>query len=392
MRQKLTFALGTALLVAAMHPSGLAAQECIRRELTIKPQWISTVEYNSPTDQVFIADPKALKLLAFDAKKRVVSEVTLPGNVQPASITRIEGGFVVNYRDDAFILAPPEKRRPATAMKALATANLRHTETGASTGLVALYTNWTTRGSSFLGFGSVTRAPIDVARPGHDPSRGYQLGIVRGTISTHSRQFLNVELVEATEQNDLYLLGLPYFAATNDELFFVRMVVGERASLVKVEGAPGRAVLSRLDVIPQGFTTVPTLKGADLGPNKTSDRFKHIEKQTMVAGLFGQGKFLYLLARRPSGAGTEWLLFQIDPGKPEVTAELRLPTHANHLTVATDSTHWYFFERGEVRAWGDQDINNVLMIPKKWIADPTTSPLGAASDGEPSCRYSAVRR
>jgi hypothetical protein len=98
----------------------------------------------------------------------------------------------------------------------------------------------------------------------------------------------------------------------------------------------------------------------------------------MAAGLFGQGKYLYLLTRRPSPAGgTEWLLHQIDPRKPQILGAVRIPSTASHLSVGVGRDEWYFIERGEVRGWGDQDIDTVIRVPQSWITSPDGSRIDA---------------
>lgn len=71
----------------------------------------------------------------------------------------------------------------------------------------------------------------------------------------------------------------------------------------------------------------------------------------MAVGLFGQGKYLYLLGRRFNGETTEWSLSQIDPKDPDSRhiRQVRLPTAAHHLSVVPGRDYWYFFERGEVK-------------------------------------------
>ena len=101
----------------------------------------------------------------------------------------------------------------------------------------------------------------------------------------------------------------------------------------------------------------------------------------MAAGLFGQGKYLYLLARQPdklmdpSGKTPAWFLYKISPSNPEHLGVVRLPTSAKYLSIVVGTDFWYLFERGSVRAWGDQDIKAVVKVPTKWITSPETSRL-----------------
>lgn len=348
-------------LLALIQPPLNAQSSCTREALSKPPHWISTLERSS--DEILLTDPKSSELLAFNVNSGTMNKVSVPAGIPPSSITKIEGGFLIKDRDNGVILG--------SGAKAGSALSLGTTKGGGRTGLSSLYSNWVTRGSTFIGFGSVARA--ELANSQYDASRGFELGFVKGRVSAALGQFQEVELLEATEDNDLYLLGFPYFAANDDGLFFVRMV-GDRAALMRVREGTTPA-LEELSAFPEDFRTVPKL-GPNLGPSTTAPRFAQIEKQTMIVGLFGQGKFLYLLAREPdAGQGQQWFLFQINPAEPKPRGRVRLPTTANHLSVAVGPDYWYLFERGGVRGWGDQDIKTVVRVPTAWITVPTTSPL-----------------
>ena len=207
-----------------------------------------------------------------------------------------------------------------------------------------------------------------------------------GEISAASGEFSNIVLLESTEENDLYLLGTPYFTANDLGFFFVKMGQ-ETASLVRVVTLPkGGWSLQELPVFPRDFRKVPNLK-ADSGEldDSVAGRFRSIERSRMVAGLFGQGTMLYVLTRSWTATGTEWLLHQVDPTRGELGSVLRLPTKAPHLSVAVGTDSWLLFERGSVRAWGDQDIKSVVKVPVSWIAAEGTSPLDVKGQGDVKC-------
>jgi len=376
MNQKFTrFATSAFLALLAATPPLLAREQCATLNLETHPKWISTVELNPASGELLISDPKNRSLLAFDTKTNRMSEVKLESDIPPASITKIQGGFLVKYRDNASILGLDKKP--------IMTTNLRNTKAGGPTGLGSLYSNWTTKGSTFLGYGSVVRA--DLTSQEYNPSRGFQLGFLRGTVTASSGQFRDVELLEPTEENSLYVFGFPLFAANDDGMFYVRMI-GEEASIVRVkDNATGERALERLSAFPEQYSKVPKLKTENVGPSSTAARYAEIEKSTMAVGLFGQGKFLYLLTRRPEAGATEWSLFQIDPKKPKAIGEVRLPTSAHHLSVVPGPDYWYLIERGEVKGWGDQQIDTVVRIPRVWITEPATSPLNASSPAVRAC-------
>lgn len=365
--KQLVFNLASAgLVMIAAHPT-IAQTACERKTLEESPQWISSLEYNPTTSEIWVADPKRKELLAFSTKSGDATTVNV-GDIRAASITKVEGGYLVMYRDDAAILAADKK--PVGKL------NVRQTKTGETTGLGSLYSNWITRGSRFLGYGSVSG--VNLASQEYNPSRGFQLGFVTGRVSAGLGQFRDIELLEATEENELYLLGFPYFAENKKGLFYIRMV-GDRAAIYQVKQVRGISRAEQLSAFPEDFRTIPRFKTPDQGPLSTEPLFGEIEKSKMVVGLFGQDSMLYVLAREqnPEDGTTQWRLFQIDPDKPKPLGEVRLPTKAAHLTLVPGPDYWYIFERGKVRGWGDQDIKHLLRVPKAWITSSSNSPLSS---------------
>ena len=364
LRQLVSKLASAGLVMIVAHPA-VAQTACERKALEESPQWISSLEYNPTTSEIWVADPKRKELIAFSTKSGDATPVNV-GDIRATSVTKIEDGFLVMYRDDAAILAADKK--PVGKL------NARQTKTGETTGLGSLYSNWITRGSRFLGYGSVSG--VNLASQEYNPNRGFQLGFVTGRVSAGLGQFRDIELLEATEENEFYLLGFPYFAENKKGLFYIRMV-GDRAAIYQVKQVRGISRPQQLSAFPEYFRKIPEFKTQDQGPLSTRPLFAEIEKSKMVVGLFGQDSMLYVLAREqnPEDGTTQWLLFQIDPDKPEPLGEVRLPTKAAHLTLVPGPDYWYIFERGEVRGWGDQDIKHLLRVPTAWIASPSNSPL-----------------
>jgi len=373
----------SALGLLAVVARPMAAQEhCTERPLASGPQWISSLELISDRE-ILIADPKASQLISFDTASGRMQKVKLPESLSPASVTRIEGGYLIKYRDDATIIGPDKK--------VIKTLNLRSTKTGEVSGLGSLYSNWITRSTTFVGFGSISSVNLGTAE--YNPSRGFELGLITGEVSAGSGQFRNIQLLEQTEQNDFYLLGFPYFAATDDGLFYVRMTgaPGTRsAAIMRVEKTPsGKSVAKNLAAFPDDFRTIPNLASNKPGPPKAQDRFKRVQESRMPVGLFGLGKMLYLLVRQPAsnGEGTEWFVYKINPAEDVVLDWVRLPTRAPHLSVAAGPAFWYLIERGEVRGLGDQDITKVIAVPTRWITSPAAlSPLNPDSSRNVPCK------
>jgi len=340
-----------------------ALENCVEQTLPRQPKWISSVEFNSENNQILIADPKSKELFTLDIKSGKMGEVKIPGGLAPSSITKIQGGFLVKDRDDAAILNSNYKM----------TKEKINLKSGGGAALGSLYSNWIASGSTFVGFGSVVN--FNPGSTKYPPSRRFELGFIEGQVSAETGEFRNIQLLEATEENDPYLLGLPYFSATSDGLFFVKMT-SPRASIVRVQNtALGRATLTEIPAFPEDFRNIPDLTTKSSGPVSVAERFEKIEESRMVAGIFGQGKFLYLLTRQPDpeGNGTEWLLHKIDPNESRPLDAVRLPTHASHLSVVAGTDYWHLFERGHVRAWGEQDIERVIHVPTAWITFPERS-------------------
>lgn len=351
--------------------SSARAGSCIEQAaLPMRPQWISSAELNSENSQILIADPKSKELFSFDLKSGKLGTVKVPGDLVPSFITRIQGRFLIKDRDEVAILSSSL----SSGYKVL--KEKARLKSGGGSVLGSLYSNWVTNGHDFVGFGSV--ASFNPGSAGYDPSRRFQLGFVKGQVSAETGEFRDIQLLEATEENDPYLLGLPYFCATSEGFFFVKMT-SPYASIVQVKDtAQGRVALTELPAFPEEFRRIPDLKTKSSGPASAVERFEKIEESHMVAGLFGQGKYLYLLTRQPDpkGQGTEWLLHKIDPNVAKPLGAIRLPTRASHLSIVVGPDYWHLFERGHIRAWGEQDIEKVIHVPSAWITSLGRSPSG----------------
>jgi hypothetical protein len=367
--QGLALALVCPLLCLLARPASGA--NCTTETLQIQPQWLSTLAFNPATDELLIADPKAELLLVYDSR---TGEIARRPVKSLASLTRIDGGFLVETDG-----APKVIRERNTMRLHAAAATARPDET------FSLYANWATTGSTFAGFGSL--GGVDAARPPDPrvPQRGFKLGFLRGKVTADSPSFRAVELLYETERNDFYLLGFPYFAATDDGLFVVRMDEEEACiSRVAQSGKPG---LPRLKAFPEGFRTIPPVSSK----MPVVDRFEQIERSTMAAGLYGQGQYLYLLTREPIGDATQWLLHQILPGESKPRSAVRLPTTASFLSIAVGPREWFLVERSKVRGWGKQDIKTLVRVPTAWISSPATSPLNAHDPDVLTCPTVARR-
>lgn len=373
MNERLNAAGFSAILLLSLWTLPARATEVCRREtLQIAPKWISTLEFDRSVNQILVADPKERQLLSVNVKNWNVRPVRVEG-VSPALVTRIAGGYWVQSETNAAIMGPGIKSRVVA---------LEDARTGAGTTLRTLYANWVTRGYTFLGFGSVSGAGVDLQQSPQSPARRFQLGFVRGSVRVGTGRFENVEVIEPSDRNAYYVTGLQYFAANNTGLFYVRMDEEAGASILRV-GESGKP--QEISAFPAEFRKVQSL---EKDGESVEAIYATIESRSMAYGLFGQGDFLYLLTRQPhsdGGGGTEWLLHKIDPVAQKLMGKVRLPTRASHLSVAVGTQEWYFIERGTVRGWGDQDIKTAIRVPRSWIDSPADSPIEASKTTARSC-------
>ncbi len=96
---------------------------------------------------------------------------------------------------------------------------------------------------------------------------------------------------------------------------------------------------------PERFGEIPDLARRErVNPPLVFNR--NVEAASMAAGLFGQGRYLYLLTRRPAGKGaTSWFLHRIDPERDRIEATFVLPTDAPHLVVVPGPVEWALVEQ-----------------------------------------------
>ncbi|MFW6012272.1 MAG: hypothetical protein ACOC92_01010 [bacterium] len=134
-----------------------------------------------------------------------------------------------------------------------------------------------------------------------------------------------------------------------------------------VETGPG-GELKPLEAMPAGLEARPVIEHLDWNhPVDFPVVHEEVEASTMPVGLFGWRGKLFVLHRAPEGETTSWWLSRIDPGADVVEARARLPTDANHLTVAVGEERWAFLEKGPIRGYGVQSVESVLFIPGEMV-------------------------
>ena len=131
----------------------------------------------------------------------------------------------------------------------------------------------------------------------------------------------------------------------------------------------------RLRAFPAGFEALPKLPEGVGGMAAGPTLYKALEHSTSAVGVYGQGAYLYLLTRKPTGQGNLWQLWQIDPQRDTVIRSMTLPTQASHVFLAPGPISWAIIEKGPGIQEGNQAIKSMLLIPSSWIEDPTAKVL-----------------
>src|SRR5688572_30490660 len=99
------------LFLSLMVADVLSAATCLEQPLNVRPSWISTLEFNSSSDEILIADPKDAKLRSFSVATGEMRDVQV--GIPTASVTKIASGFLVQSSKEGSILGPL-KRKVAT--------------------------------------------------------------------------------------------------------------------------------------------------------------------------------------------------------------------------------------------------------------------------------------
>lgn len=167
-----------------------------------------------------------------------------------------------------------------------------------------------------------------------------------------------------------YYTSFPSFAAKlGDRLFWLAMATPAHVLEASREG--GRKV----DVVPDEWRVVPVIPAG--GPGSTILDYARRERQSFLAGLYGQGPELFILHRSALPAGrVRWQLAAVDPDHPERTRRLTLPTDSPWITLVPGPTVWALLEQGPVDGQlpSHQTTTSVLLLPSSWFSAPV-SPL-----------------
>jgi hypothetical protein len=223
-------------------------------------------------------------------------------------------------------------------------------------GIASVY-EWAATRDVLVAYGAVNREQVSASQ---DPALGFFWARFSRTPQGAPR--LNkAELLLPFGDNRAYLVGHRNIATAGGRAYF--LAVGEESVIYEASKPP-----RRLRSFPDGFrrSGPPPIKSS--GPGDTVNVYSALENWMGPAGLYSDGELLYLLTRAPSAAGaSDWTLHAIDPVADKLIGVVRLPTAARHLLIVPGRQNWLLFEKGRMRAWGQQEVAGILPVPRAWL-------------------------
>lgn len=331
--------------VASGAAPALSSGSCYRSDITAADlRWISSAEWIAERNELAVVDPLQNSIFMISPKgqaKRLDSSgiVADPKRFVPATIARVQNGYLLKMVDARIFLLSPELGRKNQFDIVQASSGVR--------GSVGSFYDSVSLGSSLLVYGTVTQPQ----EAGNRRSGFFRVPINR------ARDF---EWLLGHPNPDYYLIGHHYLTSIGGTGYFLAM--NGEAELYEVP-AEGRQ-LRKLTALPTGYRQVPPFPTPSDGSASDEFLFKQVERSKVLVGVYGQGSFLFVLTREPgSNGGTVWKLHKIDPKRDALLGSVTLPTSANHLTLVPTQSWWFAFEKTAVRAGGQQDIPTLLALP-----------------------------
>lgn len=332
---------------------------CYRRSMAVEPSWISNATWNG--NEILVVDPQVRQVLRYDSRGDYVGTLSgfpaglFPeGEFRPATVTSFGDVLFINLLERGALLVDRKnrlvERRDWNASP----------RSGAAVGSIYDRIGF---GPWLLGYGSVHGAARDLQDP-----KPFKLGFFAAKVNDLPSE---ARLLLEFPQNAYYLLGFDYLASNNSGGFFIAM--DENPAIYQWN--PGRR-LRQLRAMPKEYATIRFPATGSSGPNSSKRLYSEIEDLTIPVGLYGSGRWLYLLGREPQPGGTRWTLYTIDSEADRLVGKpFTLPTRANHLSVVPAKDFWYFIEKGPVESWGQQAVRSMLAVPAEWLNPREASPL-----------------
>lgn len=335
-----------ALAAAILLPGTSAfAQEfsCDSVAIKEKPRWVSGAAVSQDGFQLIVVDPVLNKLFAYNSagQRLSISDPKLQASedFEPTSIARLGSGAYLLEEGDSGLVRLSKELKPQSQFFPRGK--------GKNDSRIGSFYQWTPAGSFLVAYGSLIS--------------GGKIG--QGFFRVPNQSTGAPEMLTPLQESDYYVIGYPYIAAIGDTAYYLAM--GETPALYQA-GPAGNA--KKMTSFPDSLRTRPKFTTPFTGPKTAAAHFAEFETFTVAAGLYADDRFLYILSRRPATKGrTEWFLDLIDPKSDRLLKQMRLPTTANHLTVAPSDKTWFILERGPVGANQSQDTTSMMMIPSQAI-------------------------
>lgn len=386
------------LLALSAQPVSAEGEVCERVHFAEAPAWATSILQSSDGRSLVVSDPAAAALVRFSLDGRRVEE--LKGgdgsDFRPSTVSRTKDGYVVETGLARFVevgeTAPRRlARKSAEAARfemldadallktkgrvvELESGRLGRDLAGSNPrrGDIATIYGWTLLDDrSLLGYADILLADST-----------WTTGIVHASLrpgASHEFRVLHEISLKGLDRTMLiYSRNLFGFA---DGKGYVMLYDEGRPGIFVFDPAAvdgGEPRLRRLADLPSPYDRRLELPSPS-GPAGMTAIFGALAHSTVGVEIHPTPAGLYLLARDYDETSGErrWYVHElaVDGDGSRIVGSVRLPTHAEHVTVAPGPVSWVVLERAEVAGHMQQSIPSMLRVPSGWIEDAGTSPL-----------------
>lgn len=329
---------------------------------------IGTAVWLETSSEVLVLDPLQSQIFSISPTGVVTSDTRGPAFASqspdaflPARLEKLENGYLLTTTDSRVAVIDPAYRAR------ISSGNIQVNYDGTKTKIGSL-TDLSVSGGNLVAYGSLrNESSTEAASP-------FSIGFIHARVQVKPWLIKDAKLLPVQADQKYYLMGHRYIATIESGMYFVAMREGAAKLFAYF---PKRDLLKPLEALPTLYAKVPAIRTTINGPADAISLYREVEGSRMPVGLYGQGRFLYLLTREPSPrtGETEWRLHQIDPSLDRLVGTVKLPTSASHLTIVPAGDRWYVLEKSKAQHLGRQDLESMIMIPTKWISNPKGSPI-----------------
>lgn len=347
-----------------------SAQSCRSLSLTPEPYWVFSGAWSADGSSILLLDVARKSLLSYPVDGGPAAVVMGTGEADDSPENQLS---LIQGDAGGFVLEGPNGylQRLGPGLETVEELGWTLDEASREPGLKSL-DSWAVSGDDILLYGdyrhfSGTWLSVFAKASLDDPD---DLEILEWLPARHParRFYLNAQQYLTT------LNGKGYFLLQDDpvSVWEVDLLQEGTDSLRRLEGILPSQLSHRVDLpAPQGVDSVPKLYAA--------------QKQVRsITALFGQGDHLYLLGREPDGSETRWSLTVVDPTSDRVVRTLYLPSRAPHLIVLPGPRYWAVVEKGDVEAFGTQQVMGARLLPSEWFSQPDS--ILTKPNATPICR------